>query len=247
MLSVNGKKLEVTMFPDKTSQVWKVKTLDIPDTNWVNISWKYENESELIHLAQLKMLCDKHHLETNLNIDYLPYGRQDKEVTNESTFALRAFANIINALKFDNIIIMDPHSEAALSLINNSRATYPITALFKAMDSTETNLFCYPDKGAISKYANVYEYKAIHGDKIRNRSTGVIESYKLLGDPKDKNVLIVDDICDGGATFILLAQELLKSGANSVNLFVTHGIFSKGIEVLKQSGIKRIFTKEGEV
>jgi len=58
--------------------------------------------------------------------------------------------------------------------------------------------------------------------------------------------MIVDDICDGGATFILLAKELYAAGAKEVNLFVTHGIFSKGLIPLYEAGIKRIFTQDGE-
>ena len=47
-------------------------------------------------------------------------------------------------------------------------------------------------------------------------------------------------------TFKLLAKDLLAAGAKEVNLFVTHGIFSKGLRTLRNSGINRIFTKDGE-
>lgn len=247
MILINGTPLNVTMFPDKTSQVWKVAALDIPNTNWVNITWRYENEAEVMHLAQLKMLIDKYAMRATLNITYLPYARQDKEVTNESTFALRTFANILNSLRFNKVIITDPHSDVALQLINNSFATYPLEQLCSAIDKTKCDVVCYPDKGAVYKYTNVYDYKYIYGEKTRNQSTGVIEKYKLIGNAPGTNVLIVDDLCDGGATFIALSKELFISGAKEVNLFVTHGIFSKGIEVLKQSGINRIFTKDGEL
>ena len=48
-------------------------------------------------------------------------------------------------------------------------------------------------------------------------------------------------------TFKLMAEQLYKQGAAEVHLYVTHGIFSKGLSVLRSSGIKRIFTKDGEV
>jgi phosphoribosylpyrophosphate synthetase len=67
-----------------------------------------------------------------------------------------------------------------------------------------------------------------------------------VGDCKDKRVLIVDDICDGGKTFELLAKDLYNAGAEEVNLFVTHGLFSKGLIPLKLAGIKRIFTNKGQ-
>ena len=61
------------------------------------------------------------------------------------------------------------------------------------------------------------------------------------------NVLVWDDLCDAGGTFILLAKELLTNGAKEVNLFVSHGLFTKGTQILFDAGIKRIFTKEREI
>ena len=49
-----------------------------------------------------------------------------------------------------------------------------------------------------------------------------------------RNCLIVDDICDGGGTFIPLAKKLKNAGAKTVTLYVTHGIFSKGLDPLKE-------------
>ena len=51
---------------------------------------------------------------------------------------------------------------------------------------------------------------------------------------KGKNVLILDDICDGGGTFMLAGKELLKYKPNNLGLCITHGIFSKGVDTLKE-------------
>lgn len=254
MIYLNGKPLNVTMFPDNTSQVWKVTTLEIPDTNWVHIVWDYSHEGEFLQLAQLKNLLDRKGFGAALRIRYLPYGRQDKEVSNEATFALRTFASLLNTLGFEEIIIMDPHSLVAIDLIVNSRAEYPIEQVMGVAFEMGADLFCYPDKGAVSKYTGgddvqkeIYDYPCVYGEKVRDQLTGNILSYQLIGDVKDKKVLIVDDICDGGMTFKLLAKDLLAAGATEVNLFVSHGIFSKGIKTLTESGISRIFTKDGEI
>ena len=60
MITLNGKPITPTIFPDKTSQVWKVfqedsLSLHAPE---LKVVWTFENEAELIHLAQLKMLLD---------------------------------------------------------------------------------------------------------------------------------------------------------------------------------------------
>lgn len=75
MIKINGTPLNVTMFPDQTSQVWKVSTLEIPNTNWVHVSWEYSNEGEFLQIAQLKDLLDAKGFEATLRIKYLPYGR----------------------------------------------------------------------------------------------------------------------------------------------------------------------------
>jgi len=250
MLYLNGQPLTVTIFPDKTSQVWKLPESIFTDCQKnrrpVIITWRFDSEGELIHLAQLKMLLQSRGIRASLDLPYLPYGRQDKEISNTSTFALRAFAHSINALSFEDVTICDPHSETALELIRFSHDYYPKDQLEEVILDTKTTLVCYPDKGALNKYSKLYNYPYIHGEKVRDQLTGNITSYKVVGDPAGKNVLIVDDICDGGMTFKLLAKDLLAAGAKGVVLFATHGIFSKGLKTLFDSGIQRVFTQDGE-
>jgi ribose-phosphate pyrophosphokinase len=247
MILLNGKPLDITRFPDNTTQVWKLSDFLLKESNWFHITWEFTQEGEFMALAQLKMLLDSYGHDCALRLKYLPYGRQDKRVANDATFALHTFAKLLNSLHFSEIIIVDPHSDIALDLIRNSRAEYPKETIFKVADLVKTDLICYPDKGARSKYTKIYTFPYIYGEKIRDQLTGNITSYQVVGDCKDQSVLIIDDICDGGMTFKILAKDLLAAGAKEVNLFVTHGIFSKGLRTLKESGINKIFTQDGEV
>lgn len=246
MIMLNGEIIEVTQFPDGTTQVWKLSP-DLINKSHHKIVWNFSHEAEILYLAQLKALLDLDAQKTELEIQYLPYARQDKSISNDATFALRPFCAILNSLKFDQITIYDPHSSIATDLINNSKAIYPVEQVAKAIKITESNLVCYPDKGARTRYSSIYPFDSIYGEKVRNQQTGNISSYQVVGDPKGKRILIIDDICDGGATFVYLVKELLSKGAETVSLFVTHGLFTKGLASLNQSGIKRIFTKEAEV
>jgi ribose-phosphate pyrophosphokinase len=248
MILLNDQLLDVTQFPDNTSQVWKI--LNIDKFNFAFISWQFSHEGEFLQLAQLKMLLDQYGLKTYLRLTYLPYGRQDKEISNSSTFALHTFSFLLNSLKFKEVVIVDPHSSVSLDLIDNSRAVYPVGRVMSVLNETGADIICYPDKGALVKYSKVYwELKApfIYGEKVRDQLTGNITGYSVMGDPSGKNVLIVDDICDGGMTFKILAKDLLALGAKSVVLFVTHGLFSKGTRTLFDSGISRIFTADTEI
>lgn len=251
MITFNGKPINVTLFPDGTSQVWQLNQEILETTNYAHIVWEFSHEGEFMHLAQLKTLLDKYQFNTTLRLPYLPYGRQDKDVSNTETFALRVFARLLNELCFDEVIIMDPHSSVAMGLIDNAHDTYPEDIVQQTMALTNADLICYPDEGALIKYSGfkekIYDYPFVAGKKNRDRETGTITDYVLYGDVLDKKVLIVDDICDGGATFRKLAWELFNNGAKEVHLFVTHGIFSKGLRPLHEAGIKRIFTAKGEV
>lgn len=246
MIFLNGREIKPTIFPDKTSQVWKINTSIIREgANW--IKWQFENEAEFFHVAQLADLVTEFSGNINLYLTYLPYARQDKPVSNENTFALHTFANLLNSLWFTKIVCDDPHSFVAQDLIKNFEPTYPVVEVLNFFTKTRSDILCFPDAGARNKYAPLFpEINHIHGEKVREQSTGQIVNYKLIGDAKDKTVLIVDDICDGGMTFVSLATHLRANGANEINLFVSHGIFSKGTQILRESGIRRIFTKQGE-
>lgn len=247
MISIQGEPINITRFPDNTSQVWK---LPVEKYKYhVSVVWKYSHEAEIMELMQLKMLLTSRGLTADLDILYLPYARQDKEVSNDTTFALRAFAYILNSMKWNAVAIQDPHSTFALELIDKSYAYYPRAELNTIRKHTDTDILCYPDKGAFNKYNELYDYFCCSANKVRNQQTGEIMGM-TLNDPeivKDKVVLIVDDICDGGRTFIEVTKLLKEAGAKEVNLFVTHGLFTKGLRPLKEAGIKNCYTPKGVV
>lgn len=250
MITINGIQVKPTIFPDKTSQVWKLPDNALADCG-LPIVWEFEQEAELIWLAQLaELLSVEWGHRPGLLIDYLPYGRQDKSVSNDTTFALTTFARMLWALPFGKIEIVDPHSHALFlnaPSTKDVRARYPINAISASFASCGADIVCYPDGGAWGKYSDILIFDSVSASKQRDQLTGAITGLKLEGDVQGKRVLIVDDICDGGATFVGLADALLKAGATFVGLYVSHGLFTRGTKVLFDAGIGRIFTKEGEV
>lgn len=252
MIYLNGTPVPTTRFPDNTSQVWKIPENQFYVNPTAKVRWDYSHEAEFLELAQLKALLDADERPATLEITYLPYGRQDKEVSNQATFGLLTFAKLLNSLNFNKVVIHDPHSSVALDLIENSKAVYPEDLICEMIHVGLFDIACYPDKGARTKYSEVYKDLIggahVYGEKVRDQLTGNITKYDLVGGErvKGKKVMIIDDICDGGMTFKILAKDLLEAGATEVNLLVTHGIFSKGVRTLKEAGISRVFTKDGE-
>lgn len=249
MIKVDGIEVKATIFPDKTSQVWKLPE-ELFQAKENNIVWDFESEAEFIHLAQLKELLStfgNRDRDINLEIRYLPYARQDKYVANDATFALRVFCKLINTLNFSKIEIFDPHSDLSLKEIRGVKAIDPFPNIAKVLAETQA-VAVYPDAGAATRYGKlIAQMNQVVFKKIRNQLTGEIEGIGTDDEILPLHYLIVDDICDGGRTFIEAAKVLYAGGAKEVSLYISHGLFTKGLNVLREAGIKRIFTKNGEV
>lgn len=189
---------------------------------------------------------------SHLELAWLPWARQDRHMVPGDSFALKVFANLLNTLNFNKVFVLDPHSDAAAAAINNCVVIAQESCLMqsetlrRAIGNRELMLVA-PDAGALKKIHNVakasgaQEYAIL--TKERDVATGNLTGFALVaGDVADKDLLIVDDLCDAGGTFIGSAQVLRDAGARSVSLYVTHGVFSKGVENLLNNGIDAIYT-----
>lgn len=246
MITINGIPIHVTQFPDGTSQVWKLQPEQLVGPAVVR--WEFGAEAEVMQLAQLALLLRETGVTARLELGYLPYARQDKAVANDATFALRAFAPMLNAMQWEMVTLYDPHSAVAEELIHPSQAVYFAHSAVLAMRQTDSDLICFPDAGALAKYKPLFwGIPSVSAEKIRDPSTGRVSTGAIQGGVLDQRVMIVDDICDGGATFIGLAAKLREAGAKDVFLFVSHGLFTRGVKALTDAGISRVFTPKAEV
>jgi len=188
----------------------------------------------------------------SLVIPYVPYARQDRICNEGESFSLKVFANLINSLNFYGVLILDPHSGVAPALINNSvimnMDMFIMNTLLEITTGKPIHIVS-PDSGSNKKihYLATKMNSALFSgiiscDKERDLKTGKLTGFKVFADDLLKqDCLIIDDICDGGGTFVGLAEELKKKNAGDIFLYVSHGIFSKGFEDL-QKNIKKIYT-----
>ncbi|MVO09689.1 ribose-phosphate diphosphokinase [Flavobacterium sp. TP390] len=179
-------------------------------------------------------------------IPYFPAARQDRVMIPGEPLSVKVYADIINALQLDEIQVLDPHSEVTPALLNNC-AVIPNYYFVEEVIQKIGNevLLISPDGGALKKIYKVSEYlggvEVVECSKSRDVKTGKLSGFKVYSDDLEgKDCLIVDDICDGGGTFIGLAEELKNKNAGNLYLAVSHGIFNKGFESL--SVFKKIFT-----
>lgn len=193
-------------------------------------------------------LCEYHQImrrkgktTIDLTYPYLPYARQDREMNNEEPFSLKIFCDLLNTQQFNSVTIWDPHSDVAPALINKCKIYTQSTIANACLPSEyfvdRSVLFVSPDAGAYKKLSKLVgdDTRIIVGTKQRNFRGEITHTDIVSGaDIKGKTCVMVDDICDGGRTFIELAKVLRARGAEKIVLYVTHGIFSKGFDELKE-------------
>lgn len=194
-----------------------------------------------------------------LRVPYLPYARQDRVCTPGDAFSLAVFAKMLNSQDYQYVLTHDAHSQIAESLITNFCSTPQHVFSDKVYIPDDrwpgqggVDFIVSPDKGATikamhwhSKALLAQNAKLAVGSKIRDPKDGVITGTDVdVEDFRGGSCLIVDDICDGGRTFTELAKVLKERNAGKIYLYVSHGIFSKGIEPLIESGISHIYTTD---
>ncbi|AVJ48165.1 ribose-phosphate pyrophosphokinase [Salmonella phage SE131] len=192
-----------------------------------------------------------------LFMPYLPYARQDRRMVANDAFTLKVYANQLNALELDSVLVFDAHSDVGPGLIENC-VNIPQNRLLQVnpwhygLTAGDDIVIVSPDAGALKKIHGIQKVIPNIGlvvlDKERNVETGEIVGMRIVDSTlqslEDRRCVIFDDICDGGMTFIGAATALKKAGAKSVELVVTHGIFSKGYDHLLQNGVDKIYTTD---
>lgn len=181
-----------------------------------------------------------------LILPYLAYSRQDRPTSIVEPFSLKVLGKLLNTFNLEEVLTFDVHSDVAFGCVDNLR-NFGIEAILRStgvLESHKDFTLVIPDNGALKKLDGLPFKDQVIGRKHRDTSTGRLEFRGIDGDVHGKNCLIVDDICDGGGTFIMLSKALYEAGASSVELFVTHGIFSKGLQVLLDSGIRKVYTTD---
>ena len=190
-----------------------------------------------------------------LAIPYFPGARQDRNPGGYTPLTVEIYADMLSPY-VDYLIVVDIHSNKALDIIGNAIVNITDIAPYQIIDYFKHYFFdidfvISPDKGAVSRASEV---AAVLGvplllcDKERDFNTGHIYNYRIMGEVLPGNYLVIDDICDGGATFNLLAEYFFKEverdpdkSKYNIDLYVTHPIFSKGFGELL-SNYRHIYT-----
>lgn len=245
MLLINNQPINYFTFPGGEIQVQLPENIN---HERVRLLWKPQNAAD-ITLLQLTFNALRNNGISDIDLDilYLPYARQDRICSPGQAFSLEVICDLLKLLDPTIIRLWDVHNrKLTINLLEDNCYiwhvdVYEIFEQFKILDHFDLyNLrICAPDQGAVDRVTSITQkidfLFNIHFCKKRNIETGEIiglEPHPNSLDWDGYSILVVDDICDGGSTFINLAKELRKNTQEDLYLYVTHGIFSKGLEPL---------------
>ncbi len=256
------------IYPDRSDIIFKTMIfpdgqphikIDISSTGALDrskplrILARIANSNDLLMVLFIKNTLDYLEFEhVELHISYLLAARMDRIMLDGEPFSLKVIANMLNGGGFKKICIFDPHSEVATALIDRSYGisnhTFVKDAITEHFRTYAKEKFCLvsPDAGALKKIHKLAQFLSVDNVaecmKERDLKTGALTNFKTTTeDLTDQTCFIVDDICDGGGTFIGTAKMLKEKGAKHVVLIVSHGIFSKGMTL---DGIDSIYTTD---
>lgn len=229
MLYVNGEPLEIRPFPIGEVRI-PAGQLSGARNAPATIRFSYQSDADLLHLFFLAdHLAEIGAPAPHLVIDYMPYARMDR--ASEDLFTLRSVTSRINALNFASVLVIEPHSDVTPALLNRVSTESPTTtwlleaALYAVDFDIGYDYLLFPDAGAQKRYGDLAEhYNYLVGLKHRNH--GKLSQFQLVGPdtlPDGAQVVIVDDLCSYGNTFIALAQLAAdKYAPRAIHLVVTH-------------------------
>lgn len=182
-------------------------------------------------------------------VPYFPFARHDRKINARDSRPLE-FA--IAGVRHLDLLVIDPHSDITGMLNHVPQADvvrqFRLCGLEEASAIYGDIIYAIPDAGASKKAGSWLAGKnSVQCLKKRDMATGKLSGFQVVDGDKitGKRVIIVDDICDGGGTFLGLAEELNRYEPAGLTLAITHGLFTKGnegLQALNDAGYNEIWT-----
>lgn len=234
MIKINSFNTEVIQFPNGE----RGYEFAVSDVEYIRLFFKYEDDKDIFSLICAAETIYRWNKQAKIELimPYIPYSRMDRVKKASSAFTLKSFANVVNSIvKPQHIKCLDAHSDVSLSLFDCYVYNFkPQIRFINEKYDRDTTLIVYPDGNAAKKYKeHLSEFKSISLLKDRNFESGQIAA-SVVADFTDlikadttkfKNVVIVDDLCSKGGTFLRASENiraLLKNDSINIDLVVAH-------------------------
>lgn len=164
-------------------------------------------------------------------IPYFGWARQDRKDKPRVSIAAKLVTNLLIAAGIDRLITMDLHADQIQGFFD-----IPVDHLYASTmfvpDIASLNLkdvvIASPDVGGAKRansYAKYFNAPLVLCHKHRQQAN-VVESMTIIGDVKDKDVILIDDMVDTAGTICKAASLMKENGARSVRAYISHAVMS---------------------
>ena len=180
-------------------------------------------------------------------IPYFGYARQDRKVVPRTSISAKLVSNLITNAGASRIVTVDLHSgqiQGFFDIPVDNLFTTPLFTRYIKKNLKNKNLICVsPDVGGVQRtrgLATKINVDLAIIDK-RRLQPGKSQVMRIIGNVQNKECIIVDDIIDSGGTIVNAVDALIREGAKSVYVFVTHAVLSgEAINKIKKSKINKL-------
>jgi ribose-phosphate pyrophosphokinase len=179
-------------------------------------------------------------------IPYLGYARQDRKDKPRCAIGAKLVADLLTSTGVDRVMTMDLHADQIQGFFNVPVDHLYASTLFvpyiKSLE-LENLIIAAPDMGGTKRanaYARFLKTEMVICYKLRKKAN-IVEEIRVIGDVKDKDIVIVDDMIDTAGTICLAANLMKNEGARSIRVVITHPVLSgPAYERIDKSAITEI-------
>lgn len=230
------------------------------------------NPTELMRVLLAPSAMPPFETRMELFMPYMPHARQDRRAVPEDAASLQVVRELLRVAGYHRLHVFDLHNPDSLQctpwdthrFVQNYDPTHFIEEVVRMERSTHckgTNpILVVPDHGMSKRLLHMVAYEAQEPDptpfaqlmitheqlvcaKTRDSHFGALSIAVPHNVPvKDRVCIIIDDICDGGGTFLPLVTTLKERGAKRVVLVVSHGLFTKGYSAFRKAKLDQVYT-----
>ncbi len=179
-------------------------------------------------------------------IPWFAYARQDKKFEGREPITAKLVSNLITVAGANRVLALDLHSPTIQGFFDipvDNLTAFPILIDWVNRNGFKDLVVVAPDDGAMKKATNVSK-KLNAGIAFINKSRpkeNVAEVHHVIGNVKEKNCFIFDDMVDTAGTIVVAAEALKRNGAKNVFVLATHGPLSgKAVERIEKSKISKV-------
>lgn len=186
----------------------------------------------------------------NVVIPYFGYARQDRKDKPRVSISAKLVANLLSAAGADRLMTCDLHAGQIQGFFDFPVDHLDGSAIFvpyvKSLN-LDNLVFAAPDVGGVGRarsFATFLEVDMVVCDKHRKRANE-IASMQVIGDVKDADVILVDDMVDTGGTLSRAAEIIKEKGAKTVRAICTHPLLSgKAYENIENSVLEELVVSD---